>query len=93
MFTVAPDMMNEILDNAVDEIVFRSIGVLEAVTGDQGEMFGDPELKGADLKAAVIDLAGRGVLENLAFIDSLVGSNHAGKIMSEFRREFGNQLP
>jgi hypothetical protein len=87
-FTVTPRIVERIVERAVDECVFRSVGVMEALTGPDGEVYGDLPLLGADFIASYNDLAARGVLEMLDSIDQSVGSNHAESMRREYDRQF-----
>ena len=88
MFTTDPDLLEEIRKRATDECVFRAMGIFEAITGDDGQMYGDVPLRGPELRAAVIDLAGRGILQYLQFIDDAVGSRHTDRLLREFDRAY-----
>lgn len=91
-FSIDPEVQRHILDKAVDEIVLRAIGIEEAITGPDGETFGDIPLTGGDFVAFYVDLASRGVLDHLDVIDQAVGSKHGTDLRREFDRQFAKAI-
>jgi hypothetical protein len=86
--STSPEFMRQVVEQAASEIVDRVAETAGALVGDEGEVYGDVALRGAEFAAYYLDLHERGVLDHL----EVVSPRYARELRERFEREAARVL-
>lgn len=87
--TVSREFLQWVEDQAVEHCVNLAMDIADQMIGEEGTVYGDVELKGADeFVPFVTDLIQRGVMAHL----EIVSPNFAKRLMTRYRREAGMEI-